>query len=294
MAGAVSVIPIQLLKPDSPGVCFVSRYLIGLVIVPLLGFTFLDPAADRNRRGNLMFHEGRFEEALEYYREAQVENPDAPELRFNAGDAYFKKNAYKDALQEFGQALKSRDPSLLANAYYNMGNVHVRQQNLQQAADAYKRSLALRPDDLDAKVNLEWVLEKMREQEENQKREQEQGENRDEDQDRKENSNEPGEKDTNDGGNGEQPEERPDPEADGNQDGNREGQGDPDREQRPQPEDPDGKQQNQQSSQPESTAGSLSREEAERLLDAMKDRETKSQKYRRLRVYGKRYKGNEW
>lgn len=294
MAGAFSVISKHLLNPDSQGVCFVNRYLIGLVIVPLLGFTFLDPAADRNRRGNRMFHEGRFEEALEYYREAQVENPDAPELRFNAGDAYFKKNAYKDALQEFGQALKSRDPSLLARAYYNMGNVHVRQQNLQQAADAYKRSLALRPDDLDAKVNLEWVLEKMQEQEKDRKRKQEQGEDRDEDRDRNENSNEPDEKESSDGGNGEQPEERPDPDADGNQDGKREGSDNPDREQRPQPEDPDGQQQNQQSSQPESTSGSLSREEAERLLDAMKDRETKSQKYRRLRINGKRYKGNEW
>ncbi|MDE2998056.1 MAG: tetratricopeptide repeat protein [Gemmatimonadota bacterium] len=266
------------------------RYLIGLVVVPLLGFTFLDPAADKNTRGNRMFHEGRFEEALKYYREAQVENPEAPELRFNAGDAYFKKNAYKDALQEFGQALKSRDPSFLARAYYNMGNVHVRQQNLQQAADAYKRSLALQPDDLDAKVNLEWVLEKMREQEKQQKREQEQDENRDDDQDRNESGNEPDEKDSNDGGNGEQP----DQDAGGNRDDNPEGQGKPDQGQRQQPEDPAGQQQNKPSSQSASQAGSLSREEAERLLDAMKDRETKSQKYRRLRVHGKRYEGNEW
>ncbi|MDE2888558.1 MAG: tetratricopeptide repeat protein [Gemmatimonadota bacterium] len=266
------------------------RYLIGLVVVPLLGFTFLDPAADRNRRGNRMFHEGRFEEALKYYREAQVENPEAPQLRFNAGDAYFKKNAYKDALQEFEQALKSRDPSFLARAYYNMGNVHVRQQNLQQAAEAYKRSLALRPDDLDAKVNLEWVLEKMREQEKNQEREQEQGESKEGDQEQNEEANEPHENEPDDEGNREQP----DPNAGDNRDPNQKGRENPDQGQRPQPEDPDGQQQNQQSTQSESPAGSLSREEAERLLDAMRDREMKSQKYRRLRVYGKRYKGNEW
>ena len=270
------------------------RYLIGLVCVPLLGFTFLDPAADRNRQGNRMFHEGRFEEALEYYREAQVENPEAPELRFNAGDAYFKKNAFQDALQEFGQALKSQDPSFLARAYYNLGNVHVRQQNLQQAAEAYKRSLSLRPDDLDAKVNLEWVLGKMREQEKNREREREQGENREDDQNRNENSNEPDEEEPNDEGNREQPEEQPDTDADDNRDRNQERQDGPEQEQRRQPEDPDGKQQNQPSPQSESPSEQLSREEAERLLDAMKDRETKSQKYRRLRIYGKRYKGNEW
>lgn len=270
------------------------RFLIGLVVVPLLGFTFLDPAADKNRRGNRMFHEGKFEEALEYYREAQVENPEAPELRFNAGDAYFKKNAYQDALQEFGQALKSQDPAFLARAYYNLGNVHVRQQNLQQAADAYKRSLALRPDDLDAKVNLEWVLEKMREREKNQKREQEQGENREDDQDRNKKSDEPNEKEPNDGENREQPEDRPDPDADGNRDRNQEPRDNPEQEQSRQPGDPARQQQNQQPTQSESPSEALSREEAERLLDAMKDRETKSQKYRRLRVHGKRYKGNEW
>ena len=270
------------------------RYLIGLVVVPLLGFTFLDPAADKNRRGNRMFHEGKFEEALEYYREAQVENPEAPELRFNAGDAYFKKNAFQDALQEFGQALKSHDPSFLARAYYNLGNVHVRRQNLQQAAEAYKRSLALRSDDLDAKVNLEWVLEKMREQEKNQKREQEQGENRKEDREQNENSNEPDQKESNDGGDEEESEDRPDQDADGNRDRNEEPRDDSEQEQRGQQDDPARQQQNQQSTQSESPSGALSREEAERLLDAMKDREMKSQKHRRLRVSGKRYKGNEW
>lgn len=270
------------------------RYLMGLVVVPLLGFTFLDPAADKNRRGNLMFHEGKFEEALEYYREAQVENPEAPELRFNAGDAYFKKNAFQDAMQEFGQALKSQDPSFLASAYYNLGNVHVRRQNLQQAAEAYRRSLSLRPDDLDAKVNLEWVLEKMREQEKNQKREQEQEENRKDDRDPNENSNEPDEKEPDDGRNKEQSEDQPDPDADGNRDRNQEPRNDSEQEQRGQPEDPARQQQNQQSTQSESPSGALSREEAERLLDAMKDRETESQKHRRLRISGKRYEGNEW
>lgn len=270
------------------------RFLIGVVVVPLLGFTFLDPAADKNRRGNRMFHEGKFDEALEYYREAQVENPEAPELRFNAGDAYFKKNAFKEALQEFGQALKSQDPAFLARAYYNLGNVHVRQRNLQQAAEAYKRSLSLRPDDLDAKVNLEWVLEKMREQEKNQQREQEQGENREDGRDRDENSNEPEEKEPNDRENREQPGDHPDSDADGNRDRNQKQQDTPKQEQRRQPEDPARQQQNQQSTQSESPSEALSREEAERLLDAMKDRETKSQKYRRLRVHGKRYKGNEW
>ena len=257
------------------------RYLVGLAVVPLMGFTFLDPAADRNRQGNRLFHEGKFDDALEYYRKAQVERPDAPELRFNAGDAYFKKNAFKDALQEFGHALKSRDPSLLARAYYNMGNVHVRQQNLQQAVEAYKRSLSITPDDLDAKVNLEWVLEKMREQEKNQ--DQEQQKNREDRQERKEEGKEQKNEDPNDDGS----RNRPNPDHDGSRD-RQDRESPADR----QPDPSEGQSRNRSKGQSES--GELGREEAERLLDAMKDREMKSHKYRRLRVYGKRYKGNEW
>lgn len=267
------------------------RYLVGLAVIPLLGFTFLDPAADRNRQGNRLFHEGKFDEALEYYRKAQVEKPEAPELRFNAGDAYFKKNAFQDALQEFGHALKSRDPSLLSLAYYNLGNVHVRQQNLQQAVEAYKRSLSITPDDLDAKVNLEWVLEKIREQAKNQN--QEQQKNREDGQEQKEEEKEQNNKDPNVEANREQPPERPNPEQDGNRDRQEgERQNDPQEDLGPQNDPSGGQTGNRRERQP--TSGELGREEAERLLDAMKDRETKSQKYRRLRVYGKKYKGNEW
>ncbi len=35
-------------------------------------------------------------------------------------------------------------------------------------------------------------------------------------------------------------------------------------------------------------------EQAERLLDALKDRETESQKRRRVRLQGKRYRGKPW
>ena len=40
--------------------------------------------------------------------------------------------------------------------------------------------------------------------------------------------------------------------------------------------------------------GDVSAEEAFRLLDALKDRESESQKRRRLRLQGKRYRGNPW
>ena len=139
----------------------VGRLTILVIILPLMGFTFLDGVAEKNREGNRLFGEGKFEEAVQYYLEAQAENPETLELRYNLGDAFYRQEAYDKALQEFKRALESRDKTLLAKSYYNIGNVNFRQKRLGEAAEAYKRSLELDPDDLDAKINLELTLERL-------------------------------------------------------------------------------------------------------------------------------------
>lgn len=138
-----------------------GRLTILVIIFPLLGFTFLDGVAEKNREGNRLFKEGKLEEAVQCYLEAQAENPERLELRFNLGDAFYRQEAYDKALQEFERALESRDKALLAKSYYNIGNVNFRQKRLGEAAEAYKRALALDPDDLDAKINLELTLERL-------------------------------------------------------------------------------------------------------------------------------------
>ena len=138
-----------------------KRFLYVLLMLPFLGWTFLDPVAKKNEEGNALFEKGEYEAALRRYLEAQQEARSRPELHFNAGDALYKQGKYAEALQEMGRATEGTHPDMSAAAHYNLGNALFRQEKFQEAVGAYKKSLELKPDDIDAKINLELALEKL-------------------------------------------------------------------------------------------------------------------------------------
>jgi Ca-activated chloride channel family protein len=253
---------------------------LSLVLVSALvalGFDFLDPVAQKAQEGNALYHQDRFAEALAKYREAQVDRPEEGGLQHNVGDALYREGAFDEAIAAFGQAGKVENPGLAASAYHNLGNAHFRKQDFESAAAAYQKALTLDPDQLDTKINLEMANE-MLDQSQQQKQDQnESGEGENEDKE-----SEPAEKD-------QDSEREP---SDGKQGGQEEkekekGEG------QPQPsEQDDQSQQREREAQPEE--GQLSPEEAQRLLDAMKDREADAQKRRKVQLVGPRYKGKAW
>jgi len=126
------------------------RFLIVILLVPFLGFTFLDPVAKKNEEGNDLFDKGEYDAALKRYLEAQQNAPSRSELRFNVGDALYKQGKYEEAAQELGRVVESENQNLNAGAYYNLGNTFFRQEKYQEAVGAYKKSLMLNPKDQDA------------------------------------------------------------------------------------------------------------------------------------------------
>ena len=138
-----------------------TRFLYVLLSVPFLGWTFLDPVAKKNEEGNALFEKGEYEAALRRYLEAQQEARSRPELHFNAGDALYKQGKYAEAMQEMGRATEDTYPDMSAAAHYNLGNALFRQEKFQEAVGAYKKSLERKPNDIDAKINLELALEKL-------------------------------------------------------------------------------------------------------------------------------------
>ena len=196
------------------------------------------------REGNRLYEEGRFAEAHEKYLEALLEAPDSPIIRFNDGNALYRGEDYESALESFRAAVESGDPELAAAAWYNLGNTLYRQGALPESLEAFKQALRADPADADAKHNLERVLEQMQEQEQQQQGD---GENDEENEDE-----------------GEQPpqggEQNPDPEQD------RQDQPEQDPEQ-----DPNQDPQDQPNPEPTPQPGEMTREEAERLLDAIRE-----------------------
>jgi tetratricopeptide (TPR) repeat protein len=141
-----------------------------LALAPVL-FGF-DPLRMRNseiEQGNASMKGGNAEEALKHYDKAVAALPAEPGAHFDRGAALYALQRFDEAGQEFLRATEAKDGALKAQAFYNLGNAFFKKEKFKEAAEAYKRTLALDARDERAKWNLELALRKEQEQKEKNK-----------------------------------------------------------------------------------------------------------------------------
>jgi Ca-activated chloride channel homolog len=163
---------------DSGGFCrsasSADAFVVALCVLLSLNWTALDPAARKNEDGNRLYQEGKYDEALKRYQEAQLEDPRSRELHYNVGSVLYKQKSFSEAQKELLHAGVSSEGvlegDLGARASYNLGNALFRQSQFKEAAEAYKQALRIEPDDVDAKVNLELSLLQMEQQKQDQEK----------------------------------------------------------------------------------------------------------------------------
>jgi Ca-activated chloride channel family protein len=241
-------------------------WIMGLGI---LVFSFLHPtpataqdARAQVEEGNRLYEEGRFQEAHQKYLEALLSDPESPLIRFNDGNALYQDQDFQRAMERYMEALQSEDPGIRSSAWYNLGNALYRQQKLQESLEAYKQSLRADPRDVDAKHNLERVLQQLQQQEQQQ---QNQGGENQEGQDQQQQEDQQQQQGQN---------------QDQEQQQQQEGQG-RNQQQQGQDQEQDQEGQQQQSQQPDQSQagegeaqrrpGEMTQEEAERLLGAIQE-----------------------
>ena len=226
---------------------------------------------DEVLEGNSLFAEGRFDEAHEKYEQALEEDPSSAAIRFNLGDAEYKKSLYEEAIEGFSQAMQTEDPELQASASYNLGNALYRLGKLEDSIQAYQDALRINPEDRDSKHNLEFVRSKLEEQE--QKKEEDQDRQDQDQKDQDQSQNEDGSQNKDQEGEQEQQQEP-------------ENQEQASQEDQPQQQDQSKGQAEQQQQDPGAeevdprSIPKMSKEEAERLLEALNEKgnELKKQK----------------
>ncbi|MBR9989752.1 MAG: VWA domain-containing protein [Gemmatimonadetes bacterium] len=147
-------------------------------------------------KGNRLYREGKYEEAVAAYQRVVDSGKASPQVHYNLGTALLALGRFQDADAQFQRALQGIEPELRERAFYNLGNrfledarAHgdVRQQGelLDAAIEAYKRSLRIDPQDVDAKWNLEMAL---REREQNEQQQQSMPQQQDQEQDQEDES----------------------------------------------------------------------------------------------------------
>jgi len=159
-----------------------------MMVIVWANLAWADSFSSLNKKGNKTYKEGEelllkgeknkaseaYEQALKYYRDAEIEKPESPELSYNMANVMYQQEKYQDALEKYYKGLSTEKPKDQAAAYYNMGNALYRSGKYPEAIQAYQKCLEITPDDEDAKYNIEFVRKKMKEMMDKEKQRQQQ------------------------------------------------------------------------------------------------------------------------
>jgi len=170
-----------------------------LLLLPLLPFlTAFEPLKSSNKdveQGNLRMKAGKAEEALGFYDKAVAALPNEPGVHFDRGTALYALSRFEEAGQEFLRATEAKDGALKATAFYNLGNAFFKKDKFKEAVEAYKRALSLDPHDARAKWNEEIALQKVKEEEKKKKDEEDKNKDNKKDDKNKDDKNKDNKKD---------------------------------------------------------------------------------------------------
>jgi len=254
-------------------------FIIPLACTLLIGW--IDPASDMNEEGLKLYNEQAYDEAISKFADAQVHLPKSDALEFNIANTHFQGGKLPEAEKAYKNALRSKNSTLKAKANYNMGNALYKQGKLNEALDFYKKTIELTGDKADkendeikgikedAKYNYEFVQKKMEEMKQEQQERQDQEEQEKEDKEEEDKQEEQKQ--------GDQPPEDKEPEdqeqkqdqRQQKQDKEKEDKGNQSGQQKEQP--PEGEKK-ESPPQPQEKR-EMTKEEAERILDALKQSE---------------------
>jgi tetratricopeptide (TPR) repeat protein len=236
-----------------------------LAILTAFSDSRAESLASKVRDGNRLFAQGKYADAETAYLDAQVKNPGRPEVLYNLGNSLIKQKKYSQGIQSLLQSANKGDKGIRENSWYNTGNALFEMSRFKDSAEAFVQALKLDPSDKDAKHNLELALLKLKDQKQsgaNQK----QGNSEKSNQDK-----------SSSGKNGQQ--QQPPPQKDQSGSGGRNEQNNAAKQQAP---------------QEVPRAGSLSKEQAAQILDAVRAQEIEQQRKLLESIARRRANGKDW
>jgi tetratricopeptide (TPR) repeat protein len=256
----------------------IKRQRLSLYLVISIGFFstttgFSQEIRTKVNDGNVLYHEEKYEEALNSYQDALLEDPQSEIAHFNQGDALYKLNKYEKSIEAYQKVIGSEDLIRESNALYNIGNSYFKQDKLQESIDAYIKALDLNPNDIDAKYNLELARARLKEMAQKQQQQPQQSSKQQQGQE----------------------EQQQDQQGQDNEDqqGDQEQQSEAQEEQGEQSSGEE-EQEEQQSEALEESKDEMTKEDAERILDALKNDEQDNQKLKKPARSRKRRVDKDW
>jgi Ca-activated chloride channel homolog len=149
----------------------------------LLLFSFALLNVSRGASALDFYRSGDYEAALDLWQDELKAHPHDPLVNLNAGNAAYRLDRYDQAFENYSEAMNSPNSTLRENAYYNGGNslfkagdnqedVERQLMNYYDAKYLYEQALDIDTNDADAKKNLDLLLRRIKEAEQQKQMEQ--------------------------------------------------------------------------------------------------------------------------
>lgn len=123
-------------------------------------------------KGVSLYKKEQWDEAIPQFQKALETGEESGSVYRALGDVSYKKGDFDQALTFYDQSLSTIDGNSALDVYYNMGNAYVRKQQYDKAIEAYTHVLTKRPDDRNAKKNMEIALTLLEQQQQQQQKQQ--------------------------------------------------------------------------------------------------------------------------
>lgn len=203
------------------------------------------------RKGNNAYEKEDYVESEVQYRKALETNAHSIKGNYNLANSLYKQEKFEDAVTTSSEINMAGLSDLQkAAVYHNKGNAFFKQQKFQESADAYKQALKLNPKDTETKYNMSEALRMLKQQQQQQ-------------QQNKDNQNQDNKNDENKDQNQQDQQQNKDENKDQNDDQKKDNH---DQNKQDQQQNQDKQQQQQQPQQ-------ISKEDAERMLEAIQNNE---------------------
>lgn len=123
------------------------------------------------KKGNELYQQQKYTEAEASYRKSVDKKSQPLEGNFNLGDALYKQKKFPEAMEQFNQIATSakNNKAVTAQAYHNLGNSFISNKKLEEGIAAYKKSLINNPKDDETRYNLAYAQEMLKKQQQQNK-----------------------------------------------------------------------------------------------------------------------------
>ncbi len=170
-----------------------KRILLITIFLFAISISFSQQERKYIRSGNKSYNNSDYSNSEVDYQKAASIDTTSFAANFNLADAYYKQKKYDDAEKQLLKMSNSQNKKEnLSEVYYNLGNTQLKQaekllsenkmqdamSKISQSIDNYKNTLRIKPDDKEAKYNLSYAnevlkqLKKQQQQQQNQNNQQ--------------------------------------------------------------------------------------------------------------------------